>query len=66
MTISAIIDLLCCPLDGQALHASQDGQWLVTADGKRRYPVHDGIAELLPEKAQIQDENEHFPDEPVT
>lgn len=50
MIMSAIIDLLRCPLDGQALR--KQGDWLVTADGKRRYPVVDGIAQLLPEKAQ--------------
>lgn len=49
MTISAITELLCCPLDGQRLVESDDGQWLVTADGRRRYPVQDGIARLLPE-----------------
>ncbi|MDO5091194.1 MAG: hypothetical protein Q4D61_06570 [Cardiobacteriaceae bacterium] len=52
MTTSAIIDRLRCPLDGQRLIASDDGQWLVTADGTRRYPVEDGIARLLPEYAQ--------------
>ena len=53
MIMSAIIDLLRCPLDGQALR--KQGDWLVTADGKRRYPVVDGIAQLLPEKAQTVD-----------
>lgn len=52
MTIAAIIDLLRCPLDGQPLVASEDGEWLVTADGQRRYPLLEGIARLLPEAAQ--------------
>lgn len=52
MTTAAIIDLLRCPLDGQPLVASADGQWLQTADGARRYPLQDGIARLLPEEAQ--------------
>lgn len=52
MTIAAIIELLRCPIDGQPLHAC-DG-WLITADGLRRYPQEDGIAALLPEKAQYK------------
>lgn len=50
MTVAAIIDLLRCPVDGQPLHP--DGGWLLSADGARRYPLEDGIAALLPEKAQ--------------
>lgn len=50
MTTAAIIDLLRCPVDGQPLQ-ERDG-WLITEDGTRRYPLEDGIAALLPEKAQ--------------
>lgn len=55
MTIAAIIEVLRCPLDGQPLR--QQGDWLLTADGRRRYPMADGIAELLPDKAQERDES---------
>lgn len=58
MTISAIIDCLRCPVDGQRLHEA-DG-WLLTADGARRYPVEGGIAVLLAEKAQEKQANGHW------
>ena len=55
MTTAAIIELLHCPIDGQPLR-EEDG-WLLTADGTRRYPLAEGIAALLPDKAQEKDLN---------
>ncbi len=45
MIPSALVDLLCCPVDGSAL--IHDGNQLISASGTR-YPVINGVPVLLP------------------
>ena len=51
----AFVKLLKCPKTGQALRWDGAG-FLVTADGKIRYPLVDGIPQLLVEDGRIGDE----------
>lgn len=54
-----VIALLRCPLDGQPLLQTEDGKWLITQDGTRRYPIENGIAHLLAEYAQNLQADNH-------
>lgn len=47
-----MVALLRCPLSGQPLKRSADGQFLYCQDDSYRYPVKDGIAMLLAEHAE--------------
>lgn len=56
-----IINILRCPIDGGELRLSADGAWLIQASARRRYPIVNGIAMLVPEQAQAlsEEEQEH-------
>ena len=46
-----IVHLLQCPITASALVISDDRQFLITSDGKIRYPVIDGIPVLISSEA---------------
>ncbi|MEI2750079.1 MAG: hypothetical protein V9E88_15125 [Ferruginibacter sp.] len=46
-----IVSLLHCPLSQQALTLSADKNFLLTADGKLKYPVVEGIPVMIASEA---------------
>ena len=50
----SFVALLQCPKTGQGLRLRDDGQ-LETEDGAIRYPVVDGIPQLLGEDGEVLD-----------
>tara|TARA_B100001059_G_C17834917_1_gene587352 strand:- start:320 stop:1306 length:987 start_codon:yes stop_codon:yes gene_type:complete len=52
-----LLELLCCPETGQSLMLEAESNnaeeietgWLVSADGRYRYPIHKGIPRFVPE-----------------
>lgn len=55
MITAEFAKLLSCPIDGQPLALSDDGLYLVTSQGNRRYPIENDIAMLLAEYAEELD-----------
>lgn len=52
MLNSNFVKQLRCPIDGQPLSLSEDGNYLINESKTKRYEINNDIAMLLPEKAQ--------------
>jgi uncharacterized protein YbaR (Trm112 family) len=46
-----LLKILRCPVTRSVL--TQEGDWLVAAEGGLAYPVRDGIPVMLPEEARL-------------
>ncbi|MFH0910980.1 MAG: Trm112 family protein [Planctomycetota bacterium] len=53
-----LLDILVCPLTRTPL--VQEGDWLVSREAGRRYPIRDGIPVLLIEEAEVLDEKKQW------
>ncbi len=47
-----LLSLLRCPISGGPLRLSDDGQWLISEQGRVRYPIIDEIPHLVAEAAE--------------
>ncbi|MBB1253730.1 Trm112 family protein [Streptomyces alkaliterrae] len=54
-----LLKILVCPLDKGELLLVEDGDALYNARLRRRYPVVDGIPQLLPSSGEPVSEEEH-------
>ena len=47
-----LLQILACPLTGGPLRLSDDEKWLISDQGKVRYPIVDDVPHLLAESAE--------------
>lgn len=52
-----LLELLACPLDDNRPPLHLEGEWLVCAQCGAKFPIKDGIPQLLPENA-VRDKGE--------
>ncbi len=51
-----LLERLRCPVTGQRLRETAEGDFLETEDGARRYPVRDGLPRLRLEDGQARED----------
>ncbi|MFJ6082447.1 Trm112 family protein [Streptomyces sp. NPDC092369] len=54
-----LLRILACPLDKGPLHLVADGEILYNPRLHRRYPIVDGIPQLLPSSGEQVSDDEH-------
>ena len=54
----AFLQMLVCPLTKQPLKYDREAQELISVAAGLAYPIHEGIAIMLPEHARKLDESE--------
>lgn len=58
-----LLELLACPACESRPPVRQDGDWLVCSECGRRYPIREGIPDMLVESAVLPGQSDKAPRE---